>query len=281
MKQYSVVMITGIFCLLLSLGSIAQQNNEAIKRKSIEPYHIAIGYNKTSNLIFPYAIKSVDRGSAAVLVQKAKGVENILQVKAAIQNFEQTNLSIVTSDGQFYSFLLDYSTQPPTLNISFYRDSAKEKQDVFLTETPVNDAALQELADKTQSEKAFLHQSINEQKIRLSLQSIYLGNGSMWYNLRLNNKSLIDYRPSYIRFFLQDKKRAKRTAVQETELHPEYAKPIQSIQGMQANDLVFGFTPFTIPRTQQLIIQVGEQNGGRSLMLRISHRTILKARKLR
>ena len=49
---------------------------------SIEPYSLQIGINKTTNLIFPYEIKSVDRGSRDVLVQKAKGIENVLQVKA-------------------------------------------------------------------------------------------------------------------------------------------------------------------------------------------------------
>jgi conjugative transposon TraN protein len=280
MKRFSIVMITGMFCLFLSIGAKAQHHVAVIKSKRIEPYTIDIGYSKTSNLIFPYAIKSVDRGSGAVLVQKAKGVENILQVKAAVQNFEQTNLSVVTSDGQFFSFLLNYAVQPSTLNISFYKDSVTQRQDAFLTEAPVNDAALQTLAGKVQSEKTFLHQSVREQKVRLSLRSIYLADGSMWYKLQCKNKTLIDYRPGYIRFFLQDRKRAKKTAVQETELQPLYASPVQNIKGMQGNDLVFGFTAFTIPKTQELIIQMGEQNGGRSLTLRINNRTILKARVL-
>lgn len=280
MKRFNIIMITGIFCLFLSIGSKAQHNVAVIKIKSIEPCPIDIGYSKTSNLIFPYAIKSVDRGSGAVLVQKAKGVENILQVKAAVQNFEQTNLSVVTSDGQFFSFLLNYAVHPSALNISFYKDSVKERQEAFLTEAPLNDAALQTLANKVQGEKAFLHQSVREQKLRLSLRSIYLADGTMWYKLQCKNKSLIDYRPEYIRFFLQDKKRAKRTAVQETELQPLYASPVENIKGMQGNDLVFGFTPFTIPKTQELIIQMGEKNGGRSLTFRINNRIILKARAL-
>jgi len=54
---------------------------------------------KTTNIIFPYSIVSVDIGSRDVLAQKAKGVENILQIKAARDSFPQTNISIITADG--------------------------------------------------------------------------------------------------------------------------------------------------------------------------------------
>src|ERR1022692_904991 len=86
---------------------------------SIEPYPLQVGINKTTNLIFPYEIKSVDRGSRDVLVQKAKGIENVLQVKAAIQNFIATNLSVITADGKLYSFIVHYTNDPPLLNLSF------------------------------------------------------------------------------------------------------------------------------------------------------------------
>jgi conjugative transposon TraN protein len=279
MNRIRVGMVIGVLCIL-QLISKAQTTDSAIQVVIIKPYHITIGYDKTSNLIFPFAIKSVDRGSAAVLVQKAKGVENILQLKAATHNFEQTNLSVITSDGRFYSFLLDYSAHPTILNISFYKDSVKKKQDAFLTELPVNDAELRMLASKVQSEKIFLHQSTREQKMRLSLQSIYLANGSMWFNLHFKNKSLIDYKPEYVRFFLQDRKRGKRTAVQQTELTPSHVQPICNVKGRQGNDLVIGFPVFTIPRTKELIIQAGEQNGGRALTLRVPHSVVLKARLL-
>ena len=76
--------------------------------KPLSPFEISIRYNKTTSLIFSYAVVSVDRGSADILVQKAKGVENIFQVKAEKRGFTPTNLSAVTAEGKFYSFLLNY-----------------------------------------------------------------------------------------------------------------------------------------------------------------------------
>jgi conjugative transposon TraN protein len=284
MKKTGVVMITGIFLVFIQLKTIAQ-SAIAVQTKSITPYHLVITCNKTSNLIFPYAIKSVDRGSSVVLAQKAKGVNNILQVKAGRQGFPQTNVTVVTADGQFYSFLVDYTTEPSVLNLSFSKDSSStieltEKDKAVLSDTPLDEAAYQAITGKINRQKHFLRLRTHEQKISFSLQSIWLANKIMWLGLQLQNKSLINYTPDYIRFFVRDKKRGKRTAVQETEIRPLYGKADSAVAGEQSQKVVFAFQSFTIPKTQELVIQVGEQNGGRSLVLPVSHRVLLKARLL-
>jgi hypothetical protein len=82
MKTISAIMIMGLFLFFTIFNANAQQSS-GVQVKTIEPYKLNIGYSKTTNIIFPHAIISVDRGSKDVLAQKAKGVENILQVKAA------------------------------------------------------------------------------------------------------------------------------------------------------------------------------------------------------
>ncbi len=109
MKKISAVMVTGIFLVLTSINTFSQ---EAIPGNvsAIEPFHLAISFYKTTSLIFPYAIKSVDRGSKDVLVQKAKGVENILQVKAAKPNFKETNLTVITGVDFTHGYLIIWRT---------------------------------------------------------------------------------------------------------------------------------------------------------------------------
>ena len=60
---------------------------------------LQITTDKTTSLIFPHPIKHVDRGTKDVLVQAIKEADNILLVKAALKDFAQTNLSVVTDDG--------------------------------------------------------------------------------------------------------------------------------------------------------------------------------------
>lgn len=101
-----------------------------------------------------------------------------------------------------------------------------------------------------------------------------------WLVLRLGNHSLVDYTPDYIRFFVKDRKRGKRTAVQEAEIAPLFADAAHTVKGVQSQKFVFAFQPITIPSTQELVVQIGERNGGRALVLHIGHRSLLKARLL-
>lgn len=280
MKRVSVLMVTGIFFLMIQIVGQAQtaMNSNDIKAKEIHPFQIAVGFNKTSNLIFPYAIKSVDRGSQAILAQKAKGAENVLQIKAGKLNFPTTNLSIITADAQLYSFLVEYSDEPSVLNLCFYKDSLIEKDGIRLTDMPVNEEELNSSAEMVLNAKRFLHYHTREQKIRITLRSIFLYKNLMWFDLQLKNKSLIDYEPDYMRFFVRDKKRSKRTAIQEKEIKPLFTLPCPSIEGETNRHIVMAFSPFTIPKNQLLVVQVGEKNGGRTLLLKLKHKSLLRAR---
>ena len=81
--------MTVLLLLFISGTSFSQSSASGFSVSIIKPYPLTIAVNKTTNLIFPYAIKSVDRGSADVLAQKAKGVENILLVKAVGKIFQK------------------------------------------------------------------------------------------------------------------------------------------------------------------------------------------------
>ena len=79
----------------------------------IEPYKMEVTYDKTSHLIFPTAIRYVDLGSEYLIAGKAEDAENVLRVKATVRDFEpETNFSVITNDGRFYSFNVYYSSYP-------------------------------------------------------------------------------------------------------------------------------------------------------------------------
>lgn len=280
MKRIIVLLVIGSLILTTQLANAQALHNEVVNGTEIKPLHITISFNKTSNLIFPYPIVSVDRGSSSILAQKAKGAENILQIKAGKLNFPQTNLSVITTDARLYSFLVDYSDYPSILNVRFFQDTLPAPAPVKLSDMLLNTQLLNSIKDSVQKSNPFLHYSTVEQKSKLTLHSIYIAENVLWFNLQIKNKSLIDYTPGYIRVFVRDKKRAKRTAIQEKELLPIYSSPSTLIEGRGTKNIVIAFPSFTIPKNQELVIQVGEKNGGRSLVLTLSHKAILRARLL-
>jgi len=257
---------------------MAQVGDTASKFQSIEPFRISISYDKTSNIIFPYPIKSVDRGSSSVLVQKANGVENILQLKASQRSFQESNVTVVTSDGNFFSFLVDYAENPSPLNLTVLKGSGAGQSNVQLSGQNISERTLDSMAKTISQQKRFLHKHSGDQKLFMSIHSIYLLPQTMWVTLEFWNTAQIDFRAEQIRFFLRDRKRAKRTAIQENELQPVYLPDLELVRGLTSKKMIVAFKPFTIPKTKELVIEAIDQNGGRSITLRVPWRVVLKTR---
>src|SRR5690554_5713841 len=108
-------------CLIAFItGANAQQvasNTTKLSMGKVEPYEMQVTYSKTSHLIFPSAIRYVDLGSEYLIAGKAEDAENVLRIKASVREFEaETNFSVITNDGRFYSFNVYYSSYPDALS---------------------------------------------------------------------------------------------------------------------------------------------------------------------
>lgn len=105
--------------LLFALSGHAQSVKPISVEQSLEPYRLEVSFHKTLHLIFPAAVTYVDLGSSDIIAGKADGVENVVRVKAAVEKFlSETNFSVITSDGSFYSFNVVYSDDPSAVNIN-------------------------------------------------------------------------------------------------------------------------------------------------------------------
>jgi len=276
MKRNCAVAV-GMILTLFTTNSFAQ-----FKRTSfIQSYHLNITCTKTTNLIFPFSIVNVDRGSKDVLVQKVTGAENILQVKADKPNFSETNLSVITADGNLYSFIVDYLNEPPQLNIVFQKDtlnSSKNEQVIF-SQKNNNADELNTIAHNVFNSGKTIHGLKDKHEaMLLSLNGLYIHNDVFYLQLALKNKSQVSYDVNAIRFFIRDRKKSKRTALQETEIQPLYSYGNDSnIKGKSSQVCVIALPKFTLPDYKYLLIQVLGKNGGRELHIRVKNRHILQA----
>ncbi len=246
---------TILLLLLLSNALIAQES-------SIPPRQLLISFNKTVSLVFPQIIASVDRGTRDVLVQKVTGMENVLKVKAARQNFSETNMTVITADGKLYSFVVDYTADPSILNIQF-----NNLPSIF-----------EKIAAKKRSVSG---PKDSKYDILLRLSGLYIEKNIIYYQLELQNRSNISYDIDMLRFFIRDKKQSKRTASQELEQIPLYVfGNTGSIEGQSKMIVVVALPKFTIPDKKLLYIQLTEKNGGRNLQLKIRNRNIIHAKEI-
>lgn len=287
MKRSSIVFVAA---LLISWGnSFGQVSAETFRSSVIQSYKLFITTNKTTNLVFPYAIKSADRGSSDIIAQKVKDVENILQVKAGTKDFPETNLTVITTDGKLYSFMVDYSAEPTNLNIRFYTDTINGKRDkgnavtepqVSFTDVKENTADVQHTAEMIVKNKTRAIRGIKDKKysILLRLFRIYVKENALYYQVQVKNTSNINYDIDMIRFFIRDEKQAKRTAIQEIEMIPVYtAGNTGVIKAHAKNMFVFAFEKYTIPDVKYFVCEVREKNGGRNLSIKVHNSQIIRA----
>jgi conjugative transposon TraN protein len=242
-------------------------------QRSIPSYTLSVTFKKTTNVIFPYRIEKADIGSADVIGHKDPSLENVLFLKAGRKDFTPTNLSVYTSDGKFYSFIVSYKEDPDTLNLSFVPDHTADNTvvDSFM-EAKMDSDAVNILA-----QPSFMHRKIKTQDIKVILNGIYLMDDLLWIRVLIKNHSQIDYKPSFIRFSIRDKKVGKRTAVQESELTYSWSNAVKSVPGNGKAVYLFALPSFTISDQKKLVLQMEEKKGERTILLDIPSRTVLKA----
>ncbi|MBL7711848.1 MAG: conjugative transposon protein TraN [Chitinophagaceae bacterium] len=274
MKKKSAAWISGIMMFLIALSGYAQET----RTTQIKSDELSISSIKTTNLIFPYAIKSVDKGSRDILVQKAIGVENVLQVKAARALFPETNLTVVTADGSLYSYVLNYAEKPLQLNIRMDQTGDKPSPMAVFNSNETNDL-LQARAQKVWNKRNTIERKGDHSNgIRISIKGIYVNGDELYFQLGLENTSVIDYDIKMLRFFIMDKKKSKRTTSQELVIDPVYILgDTRLLRTNTEHTMVVAVPKFTIPDKKNFIIQMQENNGGRNLRINIENKDLLKA----
>lgn len=270
MKRANYLFLIGLLLVCVSVNPQSNAKETAFYEDQYK--NLQVGFSKTTSIIFPYTIKSIDKGSAEVLVQKAKGVENILLVKAAKQHFFQTNLTVVTSDGKLYVFVLNYDDSCPDLNFKAENAVAASREVLFSLENE-NQKRIEQCALTAYSKKKKISGlKKSKYQIRLEVNGIFIQQDVLYLRVVFENKSKINYDIDQFRFFIRDKRKSKRTASQEIELEPLYATSSSSVIPYKSEIIkVYALEKFTIPENKYLTIQMIEKNGGRHLEVDINN----------
>ncbi|WP_037316045.1 conjugative transposon protein TraN [Salegentibacter sp. Hel_I_6] len=267
-------------------GFAQKSTRDPLVLGKIAPYRIEVTYNKTSHLIFPTTIRYVDLGSEYLIAGKAEDAENVLRVKAAVRDFEpETNFSVITDDGRFYSFNVFYSTDPLVLSydlLNTFKALDKPKGNaVFFEELGNSSPSLISLIMETiykQDKRTLKRISDKSFGIQFTLKGIYIHNGKYYFHTELSNQTNVPFEIDFINFKVVDKKKAKRTAVQENPLTTlRTYKPLDKINGKTTNRNIFLINQFTIANDKMLLIEVFEENGGRHQRLKVKNSDLIKA----
>ena len=239
----------------------------------IPPHALEVAFNKTTHVIFPSEIVYVDLGDENLVAGLADGAKNVLRVKSAVKSFKsETNLTVITDDGCFFTFNVKFAKEPLLLNI--------EMTDFIHDGEAVNrpNNAQEIYLERLGQESPMLVKLIMKSIYKFILKSIYTNNGLLYFHTELKNTSNIAFDIDYISFKIVDKKVVKRTAMQEQVLEPLRAQNyVTVVSGKKSERTVFALEKFTIPDDKQLIIEVAEKEGGRNQSFVIENGDIVRA----
>ena len=261
--------------------------------RMIPPHGLEVTYGKTVHILFPAEVRYVDLGSPNLIAGKADGAENVIRVKSTVKGFQgETNMSVITEDGCFYTFNVRYADEPLLLNVEMTdiihdgesANRPNNAQEVYLNELGSESPMLVRLIMKSiyrQDRRTVKHIGCKRFGVQYLLKGIYTHGGLIYFHTEIRNQSHIPFDVDYMTWKIVDKKVAKRTAVQEQVVLPLRAQNYVTCVPRGKNErTVFAMSKFTIPDGKQLVVELCEKNGGRHQSFTIENEDLVRAREI-
>lgn len=272
--------------------------------QEIRPQRIEAGFTKTVHILFPSPVTYIDIGSMDIIAGKADGAENVVRVKAAVRNFTaETNLTVITEDGGFFTFDVHYSENPTvsTVNLTGQEPQTEgvKKPDAAGDYQPTAPASegrvlLREVGrEKPATVKRMLSDIYRQNRtdvkgirtkkygIGVEVLGIYVSNDVIYIHTCMYNDTNISFEMDSRHFIVADRKLTKRTAQQQTPLEIlRVCNDPAVVRGHQRQRTVFALPKLTISDDKVLLLEIIEKNGARHQTIEIPSRELLKAKVL-
>ena len=291
-----LIYLTLIAALMAAAQVTAQTAPEA--PAEIRPLRIEAGFSKTVHILFPSPVTYIDIGSMDIIAGKADGAGNVVRVKAAVRNFTtETNLTVITEDGGFFSFDVHYAENPAvsTIDISALKQPAVESGSSQPEPASAEGRVLlQEVGrEKPATVKRVLGDIYRQNRmdvkgictkkygIGVEVLGIYVHNDVIYIHTMISNETNISFEVDARQFIVAARKLAKRTAQQQTPLEIlRVCNDPTVVRGHQRQRTVFALQKFTIPDDKVLLLEIIERNGARHQTVEIPAKELLDAKLL-
>jgi conjugative transposon TraN protein len=279
-----------IFLTLLPFFVLSQNKDSLEMGKYMIPirdnaikgsYNIDITTNKTTHIIFPSKVVYMDVGNASVIVDKADNIENIIRVKATDIFTEETTLTVIDDTGGYYSFLVNFKLNPAKLSINIASNreadlNYAEKNGLLKTMEALEEKDLSEVqfqANKVYEKRAYIkHLSMHRYKVNFWVNGIYYKNDLLYLSLSIENNSFIPYEVNFIKMYVKDREKVRRTSYQELEVKKLYQTSSETIKVAEKQKVksVFVIPKLTITPDKIFYIECIEKAGGRHLNIELT-----------
>lgn len=257
-------------------------SNTILENQVVKPLSAEISNIKTTHLIFPEKIVDVSVGNSNLIAaERIEDFDNIIRCKSLNSSFDiynELNIIALGESGTIYPFNVTFSENPKQVSLAVGGNGNKTQKAKF-TETSVNATSVPTIANAIFKKGQKLNIGTIGQKIYFILNSIFVINDVIMFNLSILNKSNVDYEIDFIRCYIVNNRTAKKQAFQMDIKEPLYSfsndsiiiRPNTNYQTVQFHKR------FTIPNKHSLYFEIFEKNGGRHLKFTVPNDELLKA----
>ena len=258
------IVIALLMAVLASVSGFAQEERPAnpvrilTAGQHITPYKIEVTFGKTVHILFPTEVRY------------------------------ETNFSVITGDGSFFSFNVVYKEEPSTLNINMDQwmnpDEGEKKGGSSIRVTELGEEDPTVIASVMYTihrldRRDVKHIGCRQFGMQALLKGIYVHKDLIFFHVSLTNNSNVPFDVDFVRFKIVDKKIAKRTARQETYIEPvRTLNALTRIVGKSTGRIVYAFPKIVIPDDKLLEVEIYEKGGGRHQRFYMENSDLVDAR---
>lgn len=276
-------------------SSVNQKKVLVFKENNIKgSYPLSVAFYKTTHIVFDAPIKYFDAGSNRIICDRVEGVDNVLKLKAAQMGIFETNVTVITHDGKYYSFLVSYNESPNKLNITMAEglNDAFEQEvsdrpekmvfaDTYYTETEMIHFSKKMIELSKTNKHSIQHIADKVGKVQFKIIQLATKEGKIIVCINMKNSSPLDYGLEYMKFYVRDKTKRKKEVSQEIEIKPNFLYVDQEgvPDGRKMGDagarynFVFMMPKFSIGKDKNFEVDIVEKDGSRNMNLKVDYET--------
>lgn len=277
---------------LISLIAVAQMRAQGMT--SLRPTDtILANEHKSVALFFPDPIRQGITGSPHFVFTYNREKEQHLGLLQATPG-EVSNLLVISDKGEVFSYILMYSDKLEKLNYFVFNSGSIGNENFQITEGKIGEEedlssviplAKYSLDKEVQFRNfcSFLLRkkaefgNIHKRKsgISLHVENIIFHGEELYFVLKIQNKSSLDYEPDFLNISVETSKKGKKKSIQRILQEPVYTFRVPGkIQKEKIARFVYVLPKFSIAEDKVVILDLNERNGERDIELKVSKKYI-------
>lgn len=206
----------------------------------------------------------------------------LLQAKAG----KASNLLIINANGSIFSYIVSYKEQLEKLNYFVPQSESIGFEQPKFTERSDSTNVANLFTDKTFYYERFSSFLLNRKQrigsiqkrnngIVLSLENIVFDKEELYFIIKIENKSTLDYDLNFLDISTQTRKQGKKKSLQRIPQLPNFKYNLPNkVAEKEIKRMVYVFPKFSLGNDKMVILELNEKKGERNLKLKVSNKYI-------